>query len=371
MFRNLLIVFFAAVMLASCNQPVKNQFTVTGSVDSVFSSMIYLQKRSSGPLISVDSARLSDGKFSFRGVIAYPEVYYLAIPATRSTVPFFVEPAEIIVNINIKEINNSKVTGSKTQAEYDNYMAKLDLFNTRIRESYDQYNAAQENGDPDKARYYDSLTNALDEERSAFSKNYVLENRGSFISPYIIYRNSWAYDMEELEKSLSNFDTSLSHSVYMAFLNDFLATLKRTAVGQMYVPFSMKDSSGADLSVSDYIGKNYLLVDFWASWCGPCREENPNLVALYNKYHVTGFDIFGVSFDSNRDRWLEAIGSDSLTWTHVSDLRGWENEAGKLYGIRSIPSNILLDTMGYIIAKNLRGEDLRAKLEELFPEKKK
>jgi peroxiredoxin len=173
--------------------------------------------------------------------------------------------------------------------------------------------------------------------------------------------------MEDMEKALNAFDTSLSHSIYTGFMNDYLATMKRTAVGQMYVPFSMQDSTGINISAEDFIGSNYLLVDFWASWCAPCRQENPNLVKLYNKYHERGFDIFGVSFDSNRERWLGAIKEDSLTWTHVSDLQGWENKAGKLYGIRSIPSNVLLDTNGMIIAKNLRGDDLKAKLEELFP----
>jgi len=144
--------------------------------------------------------------------------------------------------------------------------------------------------------------------------------------------------------------------------------LKRTSVGQMYVPFSMPDSAGMMIPVADLVGSNYLLVDFWASWCAPCREENPNLVRLYNNYHERGFEIFGVSFDSNRERWLGAIQDDSLTWNHVSDLKGWENSAGKLYGIRSIPANVLLDTTGVIIAKNLRGDDLKMKLEELFPE---
>jgi thiol-disulfide isomerase/thioredoxin len=129
----------------------------------------------------------------------------------------------------------------------------------------------------------------------------------------------------------------------------------------------MQDTSGMSLSIANLIGQNYLLVDFWASWCAPCREENPNLVALYNQYHDKGFDIIGVSFDSNRERWLGAIKDDSLTWNHVSDLLGWENKVGKLYGIRSIPSNVLLNPSGLIIAKNLRGEDLRKKLEELFP----
>lgn len=367
MFKNLIIALLAVIMMASCTQAPKNQFTITGTVDSVFNGFVYLQKRVDAPLITIDSAQITDGKFTLKGTVDYPEVYYLTIPATKSSVPFFVEPTEITVNINTKEINETKITGSKTQTEYDRYLDQVDQYNARIRESYQMYNAALEVGDPVKARYYDSLTNSIDKQREQFSKKYVLENTKSFISPYIIYRNSWTYDMEELDKSLSNFDTALSHSLYTGFLNDHLAILKRTSVGQMYVPFSMQDSSGMIVSVSNLIGQNFLLVDFWASWCAPCRQENPNLVVLYNQFHDKGFDIIGVSFDSNRERWLGAIKDDSLTWNHVSDLLGWENKVGKLYGIRSIPSNVLLNPSGLIIAKNLRGEDLRKKLEELFP----
>jgi thiol-disulfide isomerase/thioredoxin len=367
MFKNLFITLLAVVMMASCTQTPKNQFIITGTIDSVFNGTVYLQRRVEAPLKTIDSAQISGGKFSFKGIVNYPEVYYLTIPATKSSVPFFIEPVEIMVNINTKEINKTKIIGSKTQAEYDHYLDQLDQFNARLRESYQMYNAAQEVGDPEKARYYDSVTNAIDTQREEFSKKYVLENNKSFISPYIIYRNSWNYGMEELEKSLSNFDTTLTHSLYMGFLNNYLATLKRTSVGQMYVPFSMQDTSGTLLSVESFIGRNYLLVDFWASWCAPCREENPNIVALYKQYHNRGFDILGVSFDSNRQRWYGAIKDDSLTWSHVSDLSGWENNAGKLYGIRLIPANVLLDPSGLIIARNLQGEALRKKLEELFP----
>lgn len=367
MFKNLFITLLAVVLMASCAKPPKNQFMITGTVDSVFNGIVYLQKRIEAPLITIDSAQITGGKFDLKGTVDYPEVYYLTIPATKSSVPFFIESKEITVNINTKEIDKTKIVGSKTQAEYDHYLDLVDQYNARIKESYQMYNAAVEVGDPEKTRYYDSVTSAIDQERERFSKKYVLENNKSFISPYIIYRNSWSYELEELEKSLNNFDTALSHSIYTGFLNAYLATLKRVAVGQMYVPFSMADSSGTMVSVSGLIGQNYLLVDFWASWCAPCRAENPNIAALYNQYHDSGFDIIGVSFDSNRDRWLGAIKDDGLTWNHVSDLAGWGNKVGKLYGIRSIPSNILIDPSGKIIAKNIMGEELKMKLAELFP----
>jgi peroxiredoxin len=367
MFKNLFIALLAVVIMASCSKAPKNQFTITGSVDSVFNAAVYLQRRVDAPMITLDSAQIVNGKFSFKGTIEYPEVYYITIPATRSSVPFFVEPAGITVNIKTKDINKTKIIGSKTQTEYDRYLDQLDGYNAKIRDSYQMYNAAVEVKDPVKAQYYDSLTNAIDQEREQFSKKYALDNNKSWISPYIIFRNSWSYDMEELDKSLSNFDTTLSHSLYTGILKTYLGTLKRVAVGQRFVPFSMADSSGIPVALASLVGQNYLLVDFWASWCSPCRKENPNVVALYKQYHDSGLDILGVSFDSNRDRWLAAIKDDGLTWNHVSDLSGWENKAGKLYGIRSIPSNMLIDPSGTIIAKNVMGDDLKKKLEELFP----
>ena len=368
MIKKLFLLLLVISIFVSCEKPVKNAFTINGTVDTVFNGKIYLQKRVDAPLVTIDSAVLADGKFSFKGAIDYPEVYYLTIPATKSSVPFFIEQAEIIVNIRTKDINKSKISGSKSQAEYDGYLDMLDQFNARIKENYQMYNKAQELGDAVKAQYFDSLINSLDEERAQFSKNFVLKNPASWVSPYIVYRNSYTYGKEDLEQALNGFDTVLLHSVYTGFMQAYLATLKRTSEGNPYVSFAMADSSGMEIPLSQYAGKSYLLVDFWASWCSPCRAENPNLVRLYLKYHEKGFDIFGVSFDTKRDRWLKAIKDDSLTWTHVSDLQGWENKAGKLYGIRSIPANVLLDTNGTIIARNLQGENLKLKLEELFPE---
>jgi peroxiredoxin len=367
MIKNLFIALLAVVVMASCSKAPKNEFTITGTIDSVFNATVYLQRRVDAPMITLDSAQIIGGKFNFKGTVTYPEVYYLTIPATRSSIPFFIEPAKITVNINTRDLNKTKIIGSKTQTEYDHYLDQCDQYNAKIRESYQLYNAAVEVKDPVKAKYYDSVTNALDQEREQFSKKYTLENNKSWISPYIIFRNSWSYKMEELEQNLNSFDTTLSHSLYTGFLKTYLATLKRVAVGQRFVPFSLPDSSGTPVSVTSLIGKNFLLIDFWASWCSPCRHENPNVVALYKQYHDKGFDILGVSFDSKRDRWLGAIKDDGLTWNHVSDLAGWENKAGKLYGIRSIPSNVLIDPSGVIIAKNIMGDELKNKLAELFP----
>ena len=142
--------------------------------------------------------------------------------------------------------------------------------------------------------------------------------------------------------------------------------MKTVSVGQKAPDFTLNDPEGNAVSLSSKVGSKLLLVDFWAGWCGPCRQENPNIVKVYNEFNKKGFDVFGVSLDRTRDEWVKAISDDKLAWTHVSDLQYWNSAAAKLYAVNAIPASFLLDENGVIVARNLRGEDLYNKVKEVL-----
>lgn len=169
--------------------------------------------------------------------------------------------------------------------------------------------------------------------------------------------------MEEISKRLQQKFPNTQTSIYA---QNRLASLKKFAIGATAPDISLPNANGETISLSSLKGK-YVLIDFWAAWCGPCRQENPNVVAAYNKFKEKGFEIYGVSLDDNKDKWLKAIEKDGLQWVNVSDLEGWQSGVAKLYGVTAIPKNFLLDKQGKIIAKNLRGSALEAKLKELMP----
>jgi thiol-disulfide isomerase/thioredoxin len=208
--------------------------------------------------------------------------------------------------------------------------------------------------------------NALMAERETKLFDFATSRGASFL-PYFIVQYNVVNEpnFQWLELAVRSANKANPAAKYSKAISDRMAKEGKLMVGAVAPDINLAQPNGENLAMSSLRGK-YVLIDFWASWCGPCRKENPFNVALYNKYKDKGFEIYGVSLDQDPNRWVAAIEKDGLTWKHVSDLKGWSSSAGQLYGIRSIPATVLLDPNGKIIAKNLRGEDLAAKLQEVL-----
>jgi peroxiredoxin len=223
-------------------------------------------------------------------------------------------------------------------------------------------------GNEDEAKKAEIDYKAMIEDMNVFTKNFVKEHNTSVVSAYItLIQLANQIDGAELDSIASKFPVEISKSEYVIKVKEIAEGMKKTAIGAVAPDFTMNDPAGKPVQLSSLRGK-VVMIDFWASWCKPCRQENPNVVKLYQKYNAKGFEIIGVSLDRGKEEWVQAIKDDQLSWIHVSDLQFWQNAAAQLYSVNSIPQSYLLDKEGKIIAKGLRGDQLAAKLNELFPQ---
>ncbi len=353
------------LLFISCTtQP---QFTLTVNLNGVSEGMYYLTVRQDGNWNNIDSAEIIDNVAVFhRTSIDLPKVLFIQLKGQRSRFPVFVENSNIEVVGDPSVSKKVEISGSTSQDEYNLYLEKVKIYDDQLQELYAEYRKAIEEKNNDLVASLDKKYEEINGGKVDFTYNYIFENSASVVTAYIAFSNNYYYELEQLDAIASAFDPSIDNSVYVKDLRERVATLKSVDIGKKFIDFTMNDVNGNPIALSNFIGEKYILLDFWAAWCGPCRRENPNIVAIYNDYKDKGFDVVGISLDRKKEDWLKAIEDDKLSWNHLSDLAFWKNAAAKLYGVNSIPHSILLDAEGVIIAKNLKGEALRNKIAELL-----
>jgi peroxiredoxin len=318
----------------------------------------------------LDSVKVADGKYAFKGQVKDPLLAGLRAvhrSAKRDLFMIFLENSSIKVS-SADSFSLATVTGSKSDRDYRILMKSLKPYNDRMGALSVAYTGYRRDKDEAGMKRIDEQAELLQDSIRQQYKVFLDKYAQSPIAMYA-FRNFAGWDIKpaEVEPVFLKLPEATRNTPAGQEMASRISKAKQVSIGSVAPNFTQNDTLDRPVTLTSFRGK-YLLIDFWASWCGPCRQENPNVVAAWQKYKDKGFDVLGVSLDqpTGKERWLKAIHDDKLTWTQVSDLKYWKNEVAVAYGIQAIPQNYLLDPNGVIIDKNLRGEALQTKLAELL-----
>ena len=384
--KKIILLLSATVFLISCS---KTKYVISGTATGIENGKTIImetQDASGMGLIAVDTVKVEDGKFEITGKATEPAFHMLQVEGIEGKFPFILENGDIEIVINKDTISKSKVSGTYNNDEFVKFNDELIKVQKSLVDFQKQntplMNTAQQKKDTAVINKLTAEFSKIQETVTAESKKqyntYCETHPKSFISALIIQgmSNDPSVDIKKIETLYTSLDESLKATKPGKAIEQKIKEIKTPSVGATAQPaatgdahwtsdFSAPNPEGKTISLKESLGK-VTIVDFWASWCGPCRAENPHVVAIYKEFHAKGLNIVGVSLDKDAAKWKEAIAKDKLSWVQVSNLKFWDEPIAAQYGVQSIPATFILDASGKIVAKDLRGEALRAKIAELL-----
>lgn len=360
----LLSIAVAGIMFA-CGEK-KQTYTVNGTIEGKTEGTAYLVVPGETSMDTLASAPITDGTYTLTGNLNGTTFAFITISGQRGGLPIFLENGVFTVTYG----QNAAIEGGGPAQQLSNamdkqfsevqqvYVPKQQL----LRESFNEAHAADDAEKMDEIRAeFDELINEIQDKNSEILK----ANGDSYVAAYHVYTMGQRLSLEDLKELFSVLSENAKMTTYGKKATERISKMEAVEIGQIAPDFTLDTPEGGKISLHAIQGK-VKLIDFWASWCGPCRAENPHVVKIYEEYHPKGLEIFGVSLDNDKDAWLKAIEDDGLIWAHGSDLQGWAAAPAKLYVVSGIPHTVLLDENNKIIAKNLRGTELESKIAELL-----
>lgn len=378
-FSRTFLVLTAAAVVFSCNKAGENEYIITGTIKGIADGkkvFLEVQDDMTGAFKALDTVKVEGGKFTIKGSAKGADINLIQIESVNGKIPFILENGDIEMDINKDSLNLVKVTGTYNNDELTAYRE----LGTKIQKDMMKFqkdnmvkmNQAQQKKDTVTINNLRKAYFKFQEDFAKQSEEYVKTHPKSFISLLIIESLfQQMVDPAKITTYFNGLDKELKANKHGKKIKSQLDLLNKPAapagveVGSIAPDFSAPGPDGKVISLKQSMGK-VTLVDFWASWCNPCRAENPNNVALYNEFHAKGLNIIGVSLDKDAAKWKEAIAKDKLAWPQISNLKYWDEPIRVTYGVESIPATFLLDANGTVVAKDLTGAALKAKVAELL-----